>query len=235
MPSIAIMQPYFLPYLGYFHLIRSVDIFVIYDDIKYTKKGWINRNRLLFNGKVEYVTLPLVKDSDFLNIDQRKISPVWYGEKDKFLRKIEQSYRERQNFEQAVLLAEEIFSYDDFNLFSYIRNSLEILCRHLRIETEIITSSSLGDFRDHRGKEKVLEICKALNSREYINMIGGQLLYDKDEFRNWGVDLKFVQSSFASYDQNQARFEPGLSILDMILSIKEECMLAKHLGDYQLV
>ena len=58
------MQPYFLPYIGYFQLIAAVDLFVVYDNIKYTKKGWINRNRILQNGKDVTFSLPLKKDSD---------------------------------------------------------------------------------------------------------------------------------------------------------------------------
>ena len=71
---VAIMQPYFFPYIGYFQLIASVDVFVVYDNIKYTKKGWINRNRILQNGKDVMFTLPLKKDSDFLDVRERELS-----------------------------------------------------------------------------------------------------------------------------------------------------------------
>jgi len=63
--KVAIMQPYFLPYIGYWQLINAVDKFVVYDNIEYTKKGWINRNRFLQNGKDELFTIPLKKDSDY--------------------------------------------------------------------------------------------------------------------------------------------------------------------------
>ena len=71
---VAIMQPYFLPYIGYFQLISAVDVFVIYDEVEFTKKGWINRNRILMNGAPEMVSLPMKKDSDRLDIVQRKLS-----------------------------------------------------------------------------------------------------------------------------------------------------------------
>ncbi len=64
--KVAIMQPYLFPYIGYFQLINSVDEFVIYDNIKYTKKGWINRNRILVKGKDQLITATLKKDSDYL-------------------------------------------------------------------------------------------------------------------------------------------------------------------------
>ncbi|WP_315817035.1 WbqC family protein [Paraflavitalea speifideaquila] len=72
--KIAIMQPYFLPYLGYFQLIKAVNAFVVYDNIKYTKKGWINRNRILLNGKDTLFTIPLASSSDFLPISQKFIA-----------------------------------------------------------------------------------------------------------------------------------------------------------------
>ena len=84
--KLAIMQPYFFPYIGYFQLMNAVDVFVVYDDIKYTKKGWINRNRILVNGKDLLFTLPLKKDSDYLDIYQRKISNDFHTESKKILK-----------------------------------------------------------------------------------------------------------------------------------------------------
>jgi len=75
--KIAIMQPYFFPYIGYFQLVNSVDEFVIYDNIQFTKKGWINRNRILVNQNEDYISLPLKKDSDYLNVNQRFLSDAW--------------------------------------------------------------------------------------------------------------------------------------------------------------
>lgn len=235
MSSLAIMQPYFLPYLGYFHLINSVDIFVIYDDIQYTKKGWINRNRLLFSGNVEYVTIPLVKDSDFLNVNQRTISHGWKKERSKILRKLEQSYRKRQNFEQGMSLSEQILNYNDKNLFNYIYHSVRLISHHLGSKTEIVTSSSIGDFSKYRGKDKVIELCKKIKADRYVNAISGMSLYDKDEFLSAGLDLKFVKSALAPYKQDKDVFEPGLSIIDMIFSISEETLLLQQMKNFELI
>ena len=71
--KIAVMQPYIFPYIGYFQLINSVDEFIIYDNIQYTKKGWINRNRILVNEKDQLITLPLKKASDYLNVNNRDV------------------------------------------------------------------------------------------------------------------------------------------------------------------
>ena len=87
---VAIMQPYFLPYIGYWQLMHNVDIFVVYDDIEYTKKGWINRNRFLLNGKPATFTLPLKKDSDFFDVCQRQLSDNFSAEKAKLMRRLRQ-------------------------------------------------------------------------------------------------------------------------------------------------
>jgi hypothetical protein len=85
--KIAIMQPYFLPYLGYFQLMNAVDEFVIYDNIQFSKRGWIHRNRILENGKDIYVSLPIQKDSDYLNVNERLISGIFEDQRKKILNK----------------------------------------------------------------------------------------------------------------------------------------------------
>ena len=81
------MQPYFLPYIGYFQLIAAVDLFIVYDNIKYTKRGWINRNRMLQNGKAVLFSLPLKADSDFRDVGQRELAADFSA--DKFLDRID--------------------------------------------------------------------------------------------------------------------------------------------------
>src|SRR6476646_4989685 len=83
----GIMQPYFFPYIGYFQLIEAVDLFIVYDEIKYTKKGWINRNRMLVNGRDVLFSLPLKNASDALNICEREIAPAF--DSDALLTRIE--------------------------------------------------------------------------------------------------------------------------------------------------
>ena len=87
------MQPYFLPYIGYFQLINAVDIFVIHDDVQWIKNGWINRNRVLVNGEDRFITLPLLKESSLLNINQRHVSTDIVVQKQKILRQVQESYR----------------------------------------------------------------------------------------------------------------------------------------------
>src|ERR1700680_880113 len=95
----AIMQPYFFPYIGYFQLIDSVDLFIVYDNIKYTKKGWINRNRILLNGKDVTLSLPLKSDSDFLDIRDRELAADFNREK--LVNQLSGAYRRAPYFRQV--------------------------------------------------------------------------------------------------------------------------------------
>ncbi len=217
------MQPYFMPYIGYFQLINSVDEFVVYDNIEFTKKGWINRNRILVNGTDHVITLPLKKDSDYLNINGRKLSSTWINDKRKMLNKIRESYRKAPYFEIVFQIVEGCILIEEDNLFNFIYNSLEKICEYLAINTKFRISSNVGVDPSLKAEKKVIEICKLLKATNYINPIGGLELYSKDEFKNEGIELKFLKSSDLSYKQFDVNFVPWLSIIDvMMFNSKEE-------------
>lgn len=215
--TIAIMQPYFLPYIGYFQLINAVDRFVIYDNVQYTKKGWINRNRILSNGKAELISLPLKKGTGFLHIDQRTLADTFADERRKTLRKIHAAYHKAPHFQDAFLVVEKLFEYDHTNLFLFLYNSLLEICRYLEIETEFIVSSALDMDHGLKSEEKVLAICHQLNANIYINPIGGTALYTKDHFYQQGIELRFLRSNPVAYAQFGHDFIPFLSILDVMM------------------
>ena len=100
------MQPYFFPYIGYFQLMNCVDIFILYDKIQYTKRGWINRNRIMSNNKITPITLPINKGSSQLNIDQRYIADIWPVYKNKLINKFSASYYKAKNFKDVIHLIE---------------------------------------------------------------------------------------------------------------------------------
>lgn len=233
--KLAIMQPYFCPYIGYFQLMASVDVFVVYDNIKYTKKGWVNRNRILLNGKDEYVTLTLKKDSDYLNINQRYLSDEFERDKTKLLNRIQESYRRAPNFDNIYPLITQIFDYPSKNLFDFIYNSIVVWHNYLGIKCKIIKSSTLGfNIEEYRGEEKVLAICEYLKADMYINSIGGQELYKRDSFKARDIELKFIKSHPIIYKQFNKDFIPWLSIVDVLMfnSIEE---INEMLGKYVLL
>lgn len=212
---VAIMQPYFLPYVGYFQLLAAVDVFVVYDNIKYTKKGWINRNRFLLNGRDALFSLPLKKDSDQLDVRDRVLAEDF--DRAKLLGRFREAYRRAPFFHEACPLVESAVLHAESNLFRYILHSLELLVQHLGIGTRLVVSSAVP--ADHRlqGEEKVLAICAELGATTYINAIGGQGLYSKERFRDRRVELNFLRSAPFTYRQFDHEFVPWLSILDVIM------------------
>lgn len=215
--EIAIMQPYFFPYIGYFQLMNAVDEFVIYDNIEFTKKGWINRNRILINGKDSYVTIPLKKDSDYLDVKDRYISDVWIFEKQKMLNRITQAYRKSPHFDIVYPVIEECIVLDEINLFDFILNSLVIVKDYLEIPTPISISSALSVENELKSASKVIAICKAKKASTYLNPVGGVKLYEKDIFRHAGIKLQFLKTADIKYKQFKNDFVPFLSIIDVMM------------------
>jgi hypothetical protein len=213
--KLAIMQPYFFPYIGYFQLISAVDTFVIYDNIKYTKKGWINRNRILRDGKEVMFSLPLKKDSDYLDICERELSKDFNP--DKLLSQFKGAYQRAPYFAQTFPLVEQVVRYDDVNLFRFLHHSIVKLCEHLDIKTEVKISSELSVDDDLKGQDKVLSLCEALSAETYINAIGGLELYPKETFQKKGIELKFIKTKLFEYPQFSHAFVPYLSIVDVMM------------------
>lgn len=209
------MQPYFFPYIGYFQLISAVDLFIVYDNIKYTKKGWINRNRMLQNGKDVMFSLPLKSDSDYLDVCERELSTDF--NRDKLLNQFKGAYQRAPYFARTFPLIEQILRYDDANLFRFLHNSLVKTCGHLGITTIIMVSSDIVINHDLKNQDKVLALSEAVNANAYVNAIGGMELYSKETFHEKGLDLKFIQSKPFEYQQFGHAFIPWLSIIDVMM------------------
>ena len=215
--KLAIMQPYFLPYIGYWQLLSMVDMFVVYDNIQYTKKGWINRNNILLNNKSFLFSLPLKKDKDFLNVNERYLSVDSSVNTAKVLRQIENSYKKAPFFHNAFPLVESIFENENKNLFDYIYESMLSICHYLDIQTDIVISSSIDIDHSLKGQEKVISISKELGADIYINPNGGMDLYKREVFKQKGIDLNFIIPDLKEYQQYNENFIPNLSILDVIM------------------
>jgi len=229
---LGIMQPYFLPYIGYWQLINAVDIFVIYDNIQYTKKGWFNRNRYLLNGNDELFSINIKKDSDFLNVNERFISPDY--KREKLITMIQNAYCKAPIKKEMITFLSEIINYKENNLFKYIYNSVLKICEYLDIKTEIIISSSLDIDHSLKAENKVLAICKKLEAQTYINSIGGIELYSKELFKEQGIELKFIKSKLIEYKQLENVFIPNLSILDIMMFNDKE-RIKKYLYEFELL
>ena len=231
--KLAIMQPYFFPYIGYFQMIAAVDQFIVYDNIKYTKKGWINRNRLLQNGKDEMFSLPLKSASDYLNVCEREL--VADFNRTKLLNLIKSAYQRAPYFAQTYPLIEQIVKYEEANLFRYLHHSIVQTCAHLGIQTEIKISSDISIDHGLKNQDKVLALCAAVGADTYVNAIGGMALYAKETFQQVGIELKFIHSKAFEYPQFDNEFVPWLSIIDVMMFNPLDAIQKCISSNYELI
>jgi len=228
--KVAIMQPYFFPYLGYFQLIHAIDAFVVYDDVNYIKGGWINRNFILSKGEKTRITLQLFGASPNKLINQVEVG----SNSLKLLKTIQQSYSRAPYYQDVMNLIEEILRSKETNLALFLNFSLRKICDYLGLKREWYLSSDLDKDTSLQGQKKVLAVCKELGATHYINMLGGRELYDNTSFTDYGFQLSFLEAFMKPYNQQNNQFIPNLSIIDALM---HNCLmdLKAMLNDYELV
>jgi len=213
----AIMQPYVFPYLGYFQLINAVDIFVFYDDVNFIKQGWINRNKLLTKENEIVFTIPVSNISSFKKINETKLA---YNQKwlHKFYKTISLNYGKAPHFDEIYNLIQEVFDVSYLLVSDLAIASVEKVIEYLDMRVDFKMSSR--DYSDTVKMEKtkrLIEICHLNNSNTYINPIGGVTLYNKEDFKQAGIQLHFIKNSLPAYPQFENNFIPGLSIIDVMM------------------
>lgn len=211
--TIGIMQPYFLPYIGYFQLINAVDKYVIYDDVQFIKGGWINRNFILLNGERFLINLLLSGASSNKTINNIEVQ---YNQS-KLIKTIENAYKKASMFDKVFPVFMNIMEYKEKNLGMFLGNSIIELCNYLSLKTEIVFSSSIEKDNTLKGQDKVLNICKIIGADQYMNAIGGQALYDKENFKKQNIELQFLNTTIIPYHQFNNEFVPFLSLLDVLM------------------
>lgn len=214
--KLGIMQPYFMPYIGYWQLMNAVDEYVIYDDVNFIKGGWINRNRILVNGEPKYFNVPMLGSSPNLlinevcvNHDKRII--------DKNMRILEGAYKKAPFYDDAMKILSEIMHHECSNIAEYIKFSFDKMADYLGITTKMILSSTLDKDNSLRGQDKVISICKLLGASDYYNAIGGQELYSAKVFEKEGIHLHFIKTEKIEYKQFGNPFQSNLSMIDVMM------------------
>ena len=215
--NIAIMQPYFLPYIGYFQLINTVNEFVFYDDVSFMKKSFINRNSILLNGKRHQFTIPLKKASQnkLINEVEVAIDKKWL---DDFLKTIDYAYKAAPNYQEVKILLDSILSSRYNNIAELAIQSVILVSNYLNIDCKFsVSSERYSETKKLSKAERLIAITKASKKVKYINAINGKLLYDKRQFKNHNIDLYFLESEKISYMQFGNEFVESLSILDVLM------------------
>ena len=231
--KVGIMQPYFFPYIGYWQLMNAVDIFVVYDDVNYIKKGWINRNRILINNESAYFNVPILGSSQNKLINNISVNYDMILMK-KLLNKIRYSYSKAPYFKDIYSLIENIIYKDSKNIADYLIHSFKIISDYLDIDTKLILSSDIEKDNNLKGQDKIIQMCKIIKADEYYNLIGGISLYNKNIFRNNNIKLSFIKTNDIEYRQFSDKFEPNLSIIDVMMFNSKE-NVKKMLEQYTII
>jgi hypothetical protein len=230
--KLAIMQPYLFPYIGYFQLIYAVDKFIILDDVNFINRGWINRNRIIVNGKEHLFSIPLKKISQNKLIMESELSDELWQKK--FLKTIEMSYKKAPFFNESFKLISSIVNYKEKNLSLYILNHFQSIFDFLNLEVNIIPSSSVYESQSLKAQEKIIDICKKEKATHYFNPIGGTELYDQNRFLHENIKLNFLKTHEIKYFQISDNFIPWLSIIDvMMFNSPEE--IKSFLENYEIL
>lgn len=235
--KLSIMQPYFLPYLGYFSLIKHTDEFILLDTVQFIRHGWIERNRILKpSDGWQYIMVPLKKYSRETIIKDIEINndQQW---KEKILAQLQHYKKQAPYFSNVIDILNEIFSKEYATIVDLNLASLKTVCNYLGINTPIQVFSLMNiDIEPANAPDEwALNICKALgNVDEYWNPPGGQSFFDRKKYENAGINLKFHSAILTDYDQKRNVFEPGLSIIDVMMfnSVDE---INKMLDNYELI
>lgn len=238
--KLAIMQPYFLPYIGYFQAIDAVDKYILYSNLNFSKRGWSNRNRILLkDGSIMTMTVPLLNQSSKSLNNSIKIvnNKEW---KSQLLKTIYFNYKGAFYFDDVYPYIKNLLNNSFEYLYQLNGFLIENISDYIGIDTKIeyedlnkysdleeqlleIDTNNYSQFKymkktnPEKRVARILEICRYENASTYINAIGGQTLYSKEEFAKYGVDLQFIKMHEFRYPQFSEDFEPNLSIVDVLM------------------
>lgn len=231
--SIAIMQPYFFPYLGYIQLLDAVDVFVFYDDVDFIPRGFIHRNVIAVKGQKHRFTIPLVKASQNKAINQVQVAEkqTWLP---KWLRTLELNYAKAPLFPQTMNLLEQSLAELPCSIGRLAGESLRLLSTYLGLNTAFHYSSELGVSLELGRAERLIQHCHTLKQNQYVNAIGGRELYDKETFAQHGVSLFFLEPKLHSYAAFGKPALSGLSVLDALMHCEPDFITQKLLKGYTL-
>lgn len=241
--SLAIMQPYFFPYIGYFQLIDSVDEFLLYDNLNFIDSGWIARNRIRQkNAAPVFFIVPLKNKSSNCMIGEIKIDNGRPWRK-KMLKSFVNAYNKAEHFEEIMPVLEEILSVEYETVSELNAESIKRICRLLDIKTPVLTDNSpyediereiAGLDKLPRMHERAVRICQRHGVQRLNNPIGGTALYSKEFFKEYGIELNFIKTGKIEYNQFWQEFAPSLSIIDVLMHCGAE-KTKELLKNYTLV
>ena len=233
--TIAIMQPYTFPYIGYMNLVWASDIFVLYDDVNFSKKGWINRNKILSNKKAYRFSIPLEGISQNKLIKDLFTYDLSHFKKN-FIKQIECAYKNAKFFNNGLEYVRSTISEENSSISDIAEKSIKNFFEIVGVEKQFLKSSScFSETKELNRVDRLIIITKMLNSHNYVNPVGGEQLYSKEYFSSKNINLFFLNPIMKEYRQcGNKHFIPKLSVIDLIMNLSPAEIMS-HIKSYKLI
>lgn len=213
--TISILQSNYIPWKGYFDIIAKSDVFVIYDEVQYTKNDWRNRNLIKTQSGLQWITIPVRQESLNQKIVDTKTSNNLWVKKHKST--LQTNYGKASYFKQYKDCFFEIYDNPSTDLSEINKLFIEKICAILGIETKIIDSRELNLEGDK--VERLIDACKKLNATKYLSGPAAKSYIEEEKFKDSNIILEWMDySNYKEYNQLYPQFEHGVSILDLIFN-----------------
>ncbi|WP_418140336.1 WbqC family protein [Marinobacter sp. MA] len=228
--NLAVMQPYLFPYIGYFQLIYASDLFLLFDDVAYIKKGYINRNSIMMDGQPYRFTIPVPGASQ-----NKKIYELSYSnDVDKVMKSISQAYSKAKHFDTIYPMIERVLSQPVRDIADLCLASYKEIFSYLGLEKSFKKTSTIDYDREQPAENRIIDLCNRFNADHYINPIGGIDLYSRENFERKKLKLSFLKPELVEYKQLSNGFISGLSIIDVLMNCRPD-EIRSLLSKYELV
>jgi hypothetical protein len=216
--AIAIIQSNYIPWKGYFDIIASVDEFVIFDDVQFTRRDWRNRNKIVLDGRLHWLTIPVLSKGKFHEpIDSIMVAGRSWATA--HWQTIRQAYRKAPHFSEFAAALEDL--YHRAAALERLTDINELFLRELSALLALDTAFVRSDTVPHNAQsasERLIEICTARGATEYISGPAAQAYIDVALFEAAQVSLRYANySGYPTYDQASREFEHGVSLIDVLM------------------
>ncbi len=221
---VAIIQPSFLPWRGYFKIIKSCNSFVFYDDVQFDKRGWRNRNRIKTASGAQWISVPVITKGKYhQKINETEISYEDERWAKKMLQTISYSYSKSPFFNQYYPWLEKKLTLKNKSIAELTIDLTKDVCGFLEINVDFVNSSALNVDQTLEKSEKLIAICKALSATHYLSgPSAANYIGDGEVFKSNKIFLEYADYTMPPYTQLYGEFIPDLSIIDLLFNAGSE-------------
>ncbi len=219
---VTILQPSYLPWLGFFEQMSRSDKFVLLDDVQYTRRDWRNRNRIRVRENWIWLTVPVQQKSRFSQslLETRIDNSVSWRRK--HLETLRQHYCKAPFFEKYFPRCRQVYEKDWTFLFDLCLETINLIKEEMGIETPLLRSSEMKPGGEKT--ERLVSICRELGATHYLSGESGSDYISQEDFSNQGIELEYQNYEHPVYPQRYTGFVPHLSAIDLLFNCGEQSL-----------